>query len=150
MGKSKKSRTKKPVETAPLETPQPTCEIFGCDCKLVYVCETCEKRVCAAHFLGMEGLVMYHEALPLIVCAKCPFCKQMNPIADLCGRAERDKLKLSLGEFTKSNGDIEFVLVASEKESRPIGSVTLQWHPCSSGGCCTGKLHFDLESKCKL
>ena len=151
MGKAnKKSRAKKP--TPEVKTPPPTCEIFGCDCTRVYACERCEKRVCAAHFLGTDGVVTYFECLPMEVCARCPFCKEINSLSNLNNKAESDKLKNQLSEFTKSNGDIEFDLGVASKVSgmhQVIGSVALQWRPCS-GGCCAGKLHFYLESKCSF
>ena len=144
MGK-KTRRTKKPT---PEETPPPTCEIFGCDCKRVYKCECCEKRVCAAHFLGMEGLVNYDDGLPIGVCAKCPFCKKVNNLSVFNNTAALTKLKNSLSEYTKSNGDIEFRLGAAAEvhgEYQHIGSATLKHSPCPDG-CCAGKLRFALSS----
>ena len=146
MGK-KSHRTRK---SAP-EIKTPTCEIFGCDCTQVYKCRCCEKRVCAAHFLGMEGVVNYDDGLPIGLCAKCPFCKKVNNLATF-NTAALNKLKSSLSEFTKSNGDIEFDLGAAAEvrgDYQGIGSVTLKHSPCPYG-CCAGKLHFALSSTCTI
>ena len=145
--KSRRSKT-----TAPFAL---TCEIFGCECKQVYSCKCCKKRVCAAHFFGM-GCVVYEEALPIKICAQCPFCKQVNDLPEF-DEANVNKLKNSLSEFTHSNGDMKFELAAAtlDAETRDaagcllkiVGTVTLEYRPCS---CCAGKLRFSLSSKCSM
>ena len=140
----KKSRRTK---TAPA-----TCEVFGCDCKLFYNCETCKKRVCAAHFLGTDGCVEYVDCRPIDVQAKCPFCKEASLLAMFDSQAARDKLKNSLNEFTVSNGDMVFKLDAGvevQGEFQTVGKVTLEHRPCPDG-CCAGKLRFSLESQCRF
>ena len=137
----KKSRRTK---TAPA-----TCEVFGCDCKLFYNCETCKKRVCAAHFLGTDGCVCYDECSPIGVCARCPFCKKVNELLAPNNEPSKNKLKKSLNEFTVSNGNMEFSLEAlahTQDDTHSIGKVTLEHRPCPDG-CCAGKLRFCLESR---